>query len=99
MRSDAGDKSAVGDIFVVLCGYIMFADELYSASAISNDGKALEKTTKFFTIGLSPDGVILGVSCKVFVLHELPHFFIKDSIKNPKGVVAMGCLLRGLLQI
>ena len=31
----------------------------------------------------------------MFVLHELASFFIEGSIENPKGVVAVGCLLRG----
>ena len=73
----------------------MLVDELYGVSTINNVGKALGKAAQFFTIGLSPDGAILGVSHKVFVLHELPTFFIKDSIENSKGVVAMGCFLRG----
>ena len=55
----------------------------------------MSKTAKFFTMGLSPDGAILRASYKVCVLHELSSFFIEDRFESSKGVVVMGCLLRG----
>lgn len=86
-RSEAGDMSTVGDVFVALGGYIILVNELDCVSVIANVEKALGKTPKFFTIGLSLDGAILLVSCKVFALHELTSFFIEERVKSskPKG--------------
>ena len=68
--------AAVSDVFMAVGRGMMFWDENDGIRAMDCIRNTLCQTAEFFTIGLLPNGAVLGVFDEVSVFHEFVCVFI-----------------------